>query len=381
MFHATSFRSYVRVFIAALMMTFVTGLLIPTSAAGAINDFTVFMTGPTPNPIPAGSAATVSADFWLSTDAGTVTVGLQLNSGPGFGSISLDAVSSGLTNCQVVGASITCDWEDGIATTSPQTINAIVSVDADAAPYSNGQIEATAESATEAFQTYASAYVEAGPPTGSTAFSGTVITTGGVPVAAACVYVLSSSGFVFPAIADTDGNWSATGLPDDWNFAVGAIPPYTGAYGPCADNGPPPVSAPGELQPEFYTGIWIDLADPMLTGGSGNPYDFAVSAGATSFSGSASGLVSCLTTAPSSTVPRPLCVAPVTTTTSSSTTSTTSASGGGGAGVTSTTAAPDTLPVTGASTTGVGIVGALLILLGAGVLRATRSQVARTREG
>lgn len=383
MFRPASFRSIVHIILAAVILSAATSFLTPGVSLAAINEISVSINGPTPNPIPAGTTATVSADFWLSGDTGPITVGLWLNSNPGFGSISIDTVTSELTNCQSTPTTLTCDW-DGDSADSPQTISATLAVAGDAEPYAGGQIEATAESDTESLQTYASTWAQAGPPIGKTSLSGKVITVGEVPVPEACVFVLSSTGFVFPAITDADGNWSVTDLPDEWSFAIGAIPPFIGEYGPCAEDGPPPAPAPGELQPEFYGGIWIDLVDPELTGGLGNPFGFAVTRGAVAFTDSTSGIVSCLTTASSSTVPRPVCSLPDTTTsstTSSTMGSTTSSPSGAGVGGVSPTTTADTLPVTGASTTSLGVIGALLVLLGVGVLRATRPDVHGTSQG
>lgn len=378
----TLFRSLGSLAIVPLITVAVL-LATPVEARAAIDELSVTVSAVTPNPIPVGSAATVSADFSLSGDAGPITVGLRLNADPGFGSLSIDSVSAELTNCQTTTTTITCDW-DGDAVDSPQTISAIVSVEPDVSPYSGGQIEAMGESGTEENQTYGwSEWIEAAPPIGTTSFSGSVITSGGTPVGSACIFVLSDPQYAFPAVADADGNWSITGLPDGWSYVVAAIPAFVGTYGPCAGDGPPAPPAAGELQPVFYDDVWIDLADPVIADGLGNPFDFAVAAGAMAFTDSATGLVSCLTTASGSTTPRPSCVPAPTTTTSSTTTTlgTTSTSTDAGVGAVTSNSSAETLPVTGTSTTVVGVVGFVLLLLGLGLLHATRAHAPQNPTG
>ncbi|HEY5891005.1 MAG TPA: hypothetical protein VIW94_09930, partial [Acidimicrobiia bacterium] len=139
------------------------------------------------------------------------------------------------------------------------------------------------------------------------------MTNDGVPVNQACIFVLAT-GAVFPGITDANGEWSIGGLPDDYSFAVGIVPPFVGTFGPCAENGPPPIPGPGELQPVFAGDVWIDLSDPNLTGGLGDPFVFSSNAGATIFSDTTSGIEACLTNAPGSQVPRPSCQLAATTT-------------------------------------------------------------------
>jgi LPXTG-motif cell wall-anchored protein len=190
-----------------------------------------------------------------------------------------------------------------------------VDVDSAAQPGSWLGLEAVVESPSDSSIYYWSG-LSVSPPSGTTTLSGTVITTGGAPVGAACVFVISSPLFIWPAVTDSSGSWSVGGLPDDYTFIVGVVPPFTGTYGPCANDGPPPIPGPGDLQPVFVDSIWVDLANPALTGGQGDPYVFAVNAGARVLSTSESGIEACLSTAPSTQVPRPPCVASVVTTTS-----------------------------------------------------------------
>lgn len=485
------------VFVSALAMTLILIALAAPPARADIPELSAWFDGPTPNPVAAGSSATVSGHFSVSGDIGAITIGLEIDADPGFGSLTLDSTSGDLFGCVTATTTITCVWDAQIAD-GVQTINATIAVNSDISPYSSSEIDATSESVTVPFGQEASASIGVEPPAGTTTLSGTAITDGGVPVENACIFVLSSPFYAFPTITDADGNWSLTGLPDDWDYVVAAIPPFDGVYGPCADDGPPqapdpgelqpvfyddiwidlndpgiagdghafavsvgatvlsdstsgivscltatsgstvprpsclptattslsgtvitdggtpvanacifllassgnviptisdaegnwsvselrddwdyvvavigpygdeepcvaegppPAPAPGELQPVFFDDIWIDLADPDLTGGGVNPHDFAVAAGATVLSNSLSGLGSCLTTAPGSTVPRPPCIPPTTTTTIVPTTTTT---------------VVDTLPVTGVTTTGVAIVGSLFVLLGTAVLAASR---------
>jgi hypothetical protein len=210
------------------------------------------------------------------------------------------------------------------------------------------------------------------PPTGNTTLSGTVVTTGNAPVANACVFLLSSS-FVFQAITNSAGNWSLGGLPDSDQFAIGVVPPFVGTNGPCANDGPPPVSAPGELQPVFVRDGWIDLSDPALVGGNTDPFAYATARGATVFTTSTSGIQACLTTAPGNVVPRPACnqVTPTTTTTAPTTSTPTT-----DPATTTTAAASPTsiprLPPVGTPTLPLGIAAAVLIAGGVIALAAAR---------
>lgn len=371
-------RARMSAFAVAMSLLFV--FLCPLTAHAAINELWVNLSNPTPNPVPAGSTATVSAEFWLSDNTGKITVGISLNASPDFGTVAIDATSSELTDCQTTATTATCDW-DGESDESPQTLTVAITVAGDASPYSGAEVQATAESDTEGNLPYSSTWIQVAPPVGTTSLSGTVITKGGAAVSGACVYALSAPSFVFATVADKKGHWSMTGLPDDWVYAIGVIPPYTGAYGPCADDGPPPVSGPGELQPVFYPDIWIDLADPELTGGMGDPHVFAVAAGATVFSDSTSDLVSCLTSAPGSVVPRPPCIAPVAPTTPTTvfpappvTTAPPTTEPSVANSAESSTTVLDILPFTGPDTTGLVAVGSLLILIGVVVTASTKNR-------
>ena len=332
----------------------------PAPAWAQIPNLSAFVNNPTPNPVPAGATATTTAVFSLGADSGPITVGIQLLGPAGFGALRLDAAGSSpeLINCVETQTQVTCEWPNGLAVESPQTLAVFIDVDI-AAPPTGANLAAIASSATVPVEVYGTAFIGAIPPLGTTTMSGTVITEGGAPVAQACIYLLSSPQFVFPTVADGAGAWQLTGLPDSYSFVVGVIPPFDIGFGPCASNGPPPVPAPGELQPVFFEDIWVDLADPNLTGGLMDPYVFAVNAGATVFTGSNGGIETCLTNAPAAADPRPPCVAAVTTTTSTSTTV--------GIGPTSTILA-ETLPVTGPPTPMSPVVATVLILVGLGLL-------------
>ena len=136
--------------------------------------------------------------------------------------------------------------------------------------------------------------------------SGTVDTTGPVPLADVCVVMLDSQGNgVGEAISDANGNWSITGLPRTYNVVVVFLPGASDPGSPCANNnGPPPVPAAGALQPVFYNNIWVNLADPALLN---DPYTWALAHGATLVTASTTTLDACITTAAGSIVPRPSC--------------------------------------------------------------------------
>ena len=362
-----SFRALV---VMALLMA------APLAASAAIPGVSATMNGPNPNPVAAGSTATANAQFSLAADTGAITVSIELQAPSGFGALRLDpsGTTVGLTNCVESGAAVTCDW-DGLAANSPQTLAVFLDVDVSVAPGTGGNLAAIVTSATiPDTDVYANANISTNPPIGTTSLSGTVITEEEVPVASACIFVLSSPLFVYQAITDSAGNWAINDLPDTYSFVVAAVPPFTGTFGPCANNGPPPIPGPGDLQPVFFDDIWIDLSDPALTGGLGDPYVFAVAAGATVFTSSAAGIDSCLTTAPPEANPRPLCTAQVTTTTATTTTTvgptSTTAPEIGAGGPTTTT--PGTLPFTGVNSTVLLALGSVLPLLGAATLLAVR---------
>jgi hypothetical protein len=96
-----------------------------------------------------------------------------------------------------------------------------------------------------------------------------VVGVGPVPIGKACIVAIGANnkelGF---AISDADGRWKMSGLPIDYDFIVGVIPPFkTRGDGPCTGgdgDGPPPAPPPGALQPEFYADTWVDLSDQKL---------------------------------------------------------------------------------------------------------------------
>ena len=365
----------------------VLGLLTTTSlvASAAIPGVSANLNGPNPNPVQAGSTATANAQFSLTSDIGPITVSIELQGQTGFGALRLDpsGTTTGLINCVESGAAVTCDW-DGLAANSPQTLAVLLDVDASVAPGSGANLAAIVTSATiPDTDVYATAGISTNPPIGTTSLSGTVITDGEVAVESACIFVLSSPLFVYQAITDPGGNWAVNGLPDTYSFVVAAVPPFEGTFGPCTNNGPPPIPGPGELQPVFFDDIWIDLSDPALTGGQGDPYVFAVNAGATVLTSSTLGIESCLTTAPPEANPRPLCIAQVPTTTTTTTTtvgSTTTTAPDVGAGGPTTTTTPGTLPFTGINSSVLLAIGSVLIVFGAATLLAVRrSRTARDR--
>jgi hypothetical protein len=138
--------------------------------------------------------------------------------------------------------------------------------------------------------------------------SGTVDTTGPVPLANVCVFVLDASGNGALAMTDAQGNWSISGLPAAFNVVVAFIPFFGGTGNPCGQNssggGGPPVPPAGALQPVFYGNVWANLADPALLD---DPYTWAVEHGAIALSAPTANVDACITTAAGTVVPRPSC--------------------------------------------------------------------------
>lgn len=338
--------------------------------ADFIPEVSAWVNNPDPNPVPAGSTAATTAGFSLSADTGPIRVQVRLDAPAGFGTLRLDAAntSSDLTSCQENGLNVICQW-DGDATESPQTLGVFIDVDASAIPNTEVMLQAVVESPTASEEIYSTAYLYSAPPIGTTSLSGVVLTNNGVPVNQACIFVLATGG-VFPGITDANGEWIVDGLPDDYSFAVGIVPPFVGTFGPCAENGPPPVPAAGELQPVFAGDIWIDLSDPYLTGGLGDPFVFAVNAGATIFTDTTSGIEGCLTNAPGSQVPRPTCQLAATTTSSTPTSTTLDV----GAGEVTTTTGLETLPFTGLRSATLVAIGSVILLVGMVLLVPSRDE-------
>ena len=97
--------------------------------------------------------------------------------------------------------------------------------------------------------------------------SGHVDTTGPVPLANVCVFVVDASGNGGQAMTDAQGNWSVSGLPAGFNVVVIFVPFFSGTRGPCKGNGGggPPVPGPGQLQPVFYGNVWANLGRSHLS--------------------------------------------------------------------------------------------------------------------
>jgi hypothetical protein len=137
--------------------------------------------------------------------------------------------------------------------------------------------------------------------------SGTVDTTGPVPLANVCVFVLDASGNGALAMTDAQGNWSISGLPAAFNVVVVFVPFFSGTAGPCQGNGGgggPPVPGPGQLQPVLYSNVWVNLADPTFLN---DPYTWAVAHGGIVLSAPTANVDACITTAAGTVVPRPSC--------------------------------------------------------------------------
>jgi hypothetical protein len=137
--------------------------------------------------------------------------------------------------------------------------------------------------------------------------SGHVDTTGPVPLANVCVFVVDASGNGAQTTTDAQGNWSVSGLPAGFNVVVVFVPFFSGTKGPCQGNGGgsgPPVPGPGQLQPVFYGNIWANLADPSFLN---DPYTWGVPRGAITLSAPTANVDACITNAAGTVVPRPSC--------------------------------------------------------------------------
>ncbi|MGX7677988.1 hypothetical protein ACSMXN_03730 [Jatrophihabitans sp. DSM 45814] len=136
--------------------------------------------------------------------------------------------------------------------------------------------------------------------------SGTVHTSGQIPLADVCVFVLTGHGDgAGVAVTDAAGNWTVAGLPRNAGLVLAFVPDFGAPGSPCdSGNGPPPVPAAGALQPVFYNNVWLNLGDPALLN---DTYTWGVNHGATLVHAPQRGIDTCITTAPGSLVPRPGC--------------------------------------------------------------------------
>ena len=97
--------------------------------------------------------------------------------------------------------------------------------------------------------------------------SGRVVGFGPKPIFQACIVAIGANetklGF---AITDADGRWKMSGLPINFDYIVGVIPPFQTGEGPCdtGDDRPPKAPPSGALQPEFYDDTWVDLSNRSL---------------------------------------------------------------------------------------------------------------------
>ncbi len=160
--------------------------------------------------------------------------------------------------------------------------------------------------------------------TGKGALSGSVVKTGPQPVEGACIYVFTDvqgdSDVGWGAMTDANGHWQVSGLPTDRKYYIGVVAPFETTAGPCqTENGPPPTPPAGELQPEFYANVWVDLGSPDL---DGDPAGYAAKNGAVAVAANTTDVDVCLTTE-TGTAPRPECAV-----TTSDTTPTTSGASG-----------------------------------------------------
>jgi hypothetical protein len=184
--------------------------------------------------------------------------------------------------------------------------------------------------------------------------SGTVFTTGPIPLADVCVIALDGNSDGVAAVTDIAGHWSITGLPRT-SFVVVFLPDASDPNSPCAggNNGPPTVPGPGQLQPVFYADTWANLADPTLLN---DAYHWALTQGAALLTADAPAISTCITTAAGNIIPRPGCT-PSTQVPASPTAA---------------AAAADPLAQTGSPTTGLLTTGTTLTLLGLTLCLAAR---------
>jgi hypothetical protein len=205
--------------------------------------------------------------------------------------------------------------------------------------------------------------------------SGRVVGFGPVPIYQACIVAIGANdkelGF---AISDADGRWKMSGLPINYDFIVGVIPPFKTREGPCtgpAGSGPPPPPPPGALQPEFYDDTWVDLSDPTLRD---NPFAWATDPNsphpAVVMRNNQTGIDVCLTTETGRDIERGSCdpATPTPTVTPTVTDSDTDSSSTGSA-----------LAATGGPSLLTAALGAALLLAAVGLLARSRSIGRRSR--
>lgn len=147
--------------------------------------------------------------------------------------------------------------------------------------------------------------------------SGTVLGANGVPYPDACVVALpSGSG---PEIAfghsDATGAYSIPGIVDGMDYFVIALEDWDPGQ-PCGSSQPPPIPADA-VQPVIYRNVWVDVGHiiDLINTDPSTLLGYLQSLGPTMVRMGAKGVDACLTTAPSTAVPRPACVAPASTTT------------------------------------------------------------------
>ncbi len=137
--------------------------------------------------------------------------------------------------------------------------------------------------------------------------TGTVLTTGGAPEPNACLVVFAASNPTGPssgAITSANGTYTLGGLPDAVDLTIGFVPPFSGPGGLCDLSRAPPPPPPGALQPVWSGNVFFNLADPAL---GPNPYAASLAQGALIVH-TGDTVDACLTSAPSTQVPRPPCI-------------------------------------------------------------------------
>jgi hypothetical protein len=199
--------------------------------------------------------------------------------------------------------------------------------------------------------------------------SGRVVGFGPKPIFRACIVAIGANdtelGF---AMSDADGRWKLSGLPINYDYIVGVIPPFQTSDGPCktgAGEGPPPAPRSGALQPEFYDDTWVDLSDPSLRNGS--TFAWATDPDsphpAVALRNNRTGIDFCLTTETGRDTERGSCDPPTPT-----------------ASATASQSSRPTLAATGGPSLLTSTLGASLLLSGAGCLLARSRSIGRRRQ-
>ena len=138
-----------------------------------------------------------------------------------------------------------------------------------------------------------------------TTLSGRVIGYGPVPINQACIFVFDESDAISQAIMTPTAAGRSPACRTTIPSIVGVLPPFAGKEGPCQfDDQGPPIPVDGELQPEFYANVWVDIESPAL---QNDPYGRGVERGAAVLENSTRGINVCLTKDEGTVTPRSSC--------------------------------------------------------------------------